>query len=144
MVDRDRVLSKIAELEEYLRELNLIRPGSREKYEAIEKKRACERLLQISIETVISICQLFVVGLRLGLPAEENDVFEKLARAGVISRDLETILRRMKGFRNVLVHEYGKVDDDLTYLFLTTRTADFLLFRQEILAALRDNEQHDH
>jgi uncharacterized protein YutE (UPF0331/DUF86 family) len=42
----------------------------------------------------------------------------------------------MKGFRNILVHEYGNVDDDLVFLFLTTRTTDFLLFRGEILEAL--------
>lgn len=136
MLDRNRILSKVAELDGYLRELDSIHPANRGEYEVIEKKRACERLLQISIETVVSICQLFVVGLRLGLPSEENDVFEKLARAGVVSPDLARILHRMKGFRNVLVHEYGNVDDDLVFLFLTTRTADFLVFRQEILEAL--------
>lgn len=77
MLDRDRILSKIAELEGYLRELDSIRPASR-----------------------------------------------------------AATLHRMKGFRNVLVHEYGDVDDDLVFLFLTTRTGDFLLFRREILEAL--------
>jgi uncharacterized protein YutE (UPF0331/DUF86 family) len=85
----------------------------------------------------MNICQLFVAGMRLGLPAEENDTFEKLVRARVISRDLASTLQRMKGFRNVLVHEYGNVDDDLVFLFLTTRTGDFLSFRQEILEALK-------
>ncbi len=84
----------------------------------------------------MSICQLFVAGLRLGLPSEENDIFEKLIRARVVSPELATTLHRMKGFRNVLVHEYGDVDDDLVFLFLTTRTGDFLEFRREILEAL--------
>lgn len=136
MVDRNRILAKVAELDGYLGELDSIRPTDREEYDEIEKKRACERLLQISIETVISICQLFVVGLQLGLPSEENDLFEKLARAGIVSPDLAKILYGMKGFRNILVHEYGKVDDDLVFLFLTRRTADFLVFRKEILEAL--------
>jgi uncharacterized protein YutE (UPF0331/DUF86 family) len=136
MVDRDRILAKLAELDGYLRELDSIRPATREQFRAIETKRACERLLQISIETVVSVCQLFVTGQRLGLPSEENDIFEKLVRASVISSDLATILHRMKGFRNILVHEYGDIEDDLVFQFLTTRTGDFLLFRREILDAL--------
>lgn len=136
MLDRERILTKVAELDGYLRELDSLRPATRGEFEATEKKRACERLLQISIETVVSICQLFVVGLRLGLPSEENDVFEKLSRAEVVSPALAKTLHQMKGFRNVLVHEYGDVDDDLVFLFLTRGTADFLLFRQEILAAI--------
>jgi uncharacterized protein YutE (UPF0331/DUF86 family) len=136
MVDRERILSRLGELEGYLHELDSIRPATREEFRAIEKKRACERLLQISIETVLTICQLFVAGERLGLPSEENDVFEKLARAGVVSPEVAAILHGMKGFRNILVHEYGDVDDDLVFLFLTTRTEDFLVFRREILEAL--------
>jgi uncharacterized protein YutE (UPF0331/DUF86 family) len=136
MVDRDRILSRIAELDGYLRELNAIRPVAASEYSAIEKKRASERLLQISIETVLTICQLIVSGLRLGLPAEENDIFDKLAREGVVTPELATTLKAMKGFRNVLVHEYGDVDDGLVFDFLTTRLGDFARFRREILASL--------
>lgn len=136
MVDRDRILTKVAELDGYLRELDSIRPATREEFKAIEKKRACERLLQISIEAVMSICQLFVTGLRLGIPAEQNDMFEKLVRAQIISPEIAATLHRMKSFRNVLVHEYGDVDDDLVFRFLTTRTGDFLDFRREIVTAL--------
>jgi uncharacterized protein YutE (UPF0331/DUF86 family) len=42
----------------------------------------------------------------------------------------------MKGFRNILVHEYGNVNDDLVFLFLSTRTGDFAEFRKGIVEAL--------
>lgn len=136
MVDRQRVLAKIDELDGYLRELAQIRPSSREQYEDVEKRRACERLLQISIETVMTTCQLLVSGLRLGLPADQSDLFEKLAADGVISPELAHTLQNMKGFRNILVHEYGKIDDELVFAFLTSRLEDFRKFRTEILASL--------
>jgi uncharacterized protein YutE (UPF0331/DUF86 family) len=84
MLDRDRILSRVAELDGYLRELETLRPATRKEFDSVEKKRACERLLQISIETTVGICKLFVVGLRLGLPSDENDLFEKLAVAGIV------------------------------------------------------------
>ena len=136
-LDRERVLSKIDELDSYLSELDQILPQSYEEYQQVEKKRACERLLQISIEVVIDICNLLVSGLRLGLPAEENDLFVKLTRAGVLSEEMGEKLRKMKGFRNILVHEYADVDDMLVYNVLTTELADFELFKKEVLKFLK-------
>ena len=136
MLDRERILGKVAELEGYLKELQSISPGSFEEFRRIEKKRACERLLQISIEAAIDICHLFVTGLRLGLPAEEDDIFEKLERAGVVSQSLKETLKEMKGFRNILVHEYGEVDNQIVYEAVKTKKSDFDVFRQEILKAL--------
>jgi uncharacterized protein YutE (UPF0331/DUF86 family) len=95
VLDRERILAKVDELECRQRELLQIAPDSIDEYQKIEKKRACERLLQISIETVIDICHLLVKGLRLGLPAEEDDLFEKLAGAGIISQSTKDKTKRV-------------------------------------------------
>lgn len=136
MLDRERVLGKVAELDGYLKELRAIAPKSFEEFRQIEKKRACERLLQIAVEAVIDICHLFVTGLRLGLPAEEDDIFEKLEHAGIISSSLRETLKEMKGFRNILVHEYGEVDDQIVYKAVQARLGDFEAFKREMLKAL--------
>jgi uncharacterized protein YutE (UPF0331/DUF86 family) len=47
------------------------------------------------------------------------------------------LLRRMKGMRNILVHEYGRVDDELVFETVQQRLGDFDAFRREILAFLR-------
>lgn len=136
MLDRERVLAKMDVLDGYLRELREIMPASFEEYRKVEKRRACERLLQISIECIIDICGFIVTGLRLGLPAEEDDLFEKLEQAGIISSSRKESLKRMKGFRNILVHEYGRVDDLMVYEILQERLNDFETFKREILEAL--------
>jgi uncharacterized protein YutE (UPF0331/DUF86 family) len=129
--------SQIDELEGYLRELSGIVPESFEEYlKVVEKRRASERLLQISIESAIDICNLFVSGLRLGLPAEENDLFEKLLQAGIISSEVSDILTSMKGFRNILVHEYGRIDNAIVYETITKRLGDFEILKKEIIKAL--------
>jgi|SRR3990172_4278768 len=137
MLDRERILAKVAELEGYMRELRAIAPKSFSEFRQIEKKRACERLLQISVEIVIDICHLFVTGLKLGLPAEEDDIFEKIERAGLISEPLKQTLKEMKGFRNILVHEYSEIDDKKVFQAVKTRLGDFDAFKREILKALK-------
>ena len=135
-VDRERILVKVDALEGYLRDLCSIAPRDFQEYRQVEKKRACERLLQLAIEVVIDICCLFVSGLRLGLPAEEADLFGKLTAANVLSTEMGEILREMKGFRNILVHEYAAVDDRLVYEAVKSKAKDFRLFTDEVRAYL--------
>ena len=133
MLDRERILAKMDELEGYLKELRSIVPENYNEYLAsIEKRRACERLLQIAVECVIDISSLLVSGLRLGLPAEESDIFEKLYTNKIISGEVRDILRSMKGFRNILVHDYARLDNALIYEIATARSTDFELFVKEI------------
>jgi uncharacterized protein YutE (UPF0331/DUF86 family) len=138
LLDKERVLAKIDELEGYLKELGEVKPTSLEEYKKIEKKRSSERLLQLSIECIIDICALTVTGLRLGLPSEEDDLFEKLEQAGIISPLMKETLRRMKAFRNILVHEYGRIDDQIVYELLQNKLDDFATFKREILEAIRN------
>ena len=58
MVDRDRVLATLDELEGHLGELQAVAPDRFEAYQRTETKRACERLIQVSVEAVIDICAL--------------------------------------------------------------------------------------
>lgn len=139
MLDRNRILAKIDELDSYLGELQSVTPESYEEYVAsIEKRRACERLLHILIQCTIDICTLIVKGLRLGLPAEEEDLFEKLARKKIISKQMKSKLKRMRGFRNIPVHRYSEIDDRLVFQNLG-KTADFKKFRMAIIQFLREN-----
>ena len=136
MLDRERILAKLDELSGYLGELREVGPTSITEYRLVEKKRACERLLQIAVECVIDIANLFVSGLRLGLPAEENDIFEKLERHGVVSAEMVAVLKRMKGCRNILVHEYARVNDEIIFEAVSARLGDFEDFRREATGAL--------
>lgn len=137
MLDEERILAKLDELEGYLAELRAIAPENLKEYRRIEKKRSCERLLQLCIECVIDMCRILVSGLRLGLPADENDLFEKLNKNGIISSSVTRLLRQMRGFRNILVHEYASVDDELVFKYGKTRLGDFEKIRKQILDVLR-------
>jgi uncharacterized protein YutE (UPF0331/DUF86 family) len=137
VLDRDRILARLDELDARLQELRSIAPGRFEDYLATEKRRACERLLEICVQGVIDTCALLVTGLRLGLPAEEDDLFQKLARRGVISPAMAETLRRMKGLRNLLAHEYGRINDQIVFETVHGHLGDFDAFKGEVLAFLR-------
>lgn len=140
MIDKQRILSKIDELDSYLEELESIKPESFEEYKnSIEKKRASERLFQIIIETVIGIANILVSNLKLGMPSDEDKLFEKLKSNKIISSKTESILRSMKGFRNVLVHKYWEVDNELAYENLSN-LSDFNNFKEEIIKFIKSQK----
>jgi uncharacterized protein YutE (UPF0331/DUF86 family) len=133
-MDKERILSKFDQLEGYLEELEKIKPVDFEIYESsIEKKRACERLLQISVETVIDICNIIVSELKTGLPSDEEDMFSKMRKNKIISKEMEKDLIGMKGLRNILVHRYGEIEDELVFEVLSEKLTDFEKFKKEVL-----------
>ena len=137
-MDKDRILSKIDEIDKYLEELESIKPIDLEEYEtSIAKKRACERLLQILVEIEIDICNLLVFSLKLGMPSDEEDLFTKLASRKVISEELKLILINMKGFRNFIVHRYEEIDDEKVFEIITDKLDDFEKFKQEVLKFIK-------
>jgi len=136
-MDQERILSKFDKIETYLEELEKIKVVDLEEYKrSIKDKRASERLLQISVENVLDICNILVSELRLGLPSDEGDIFQKLYKKKIISRDMKNILINMKGLRNILVHRYGEIDDEKVHEVLTDNLEDFDKFKEEIISFL--------
>jgi len=132
MLDKERILSKIDELDSYVGEIRQISPRDFNEYQDIKIKRSCERLLQLGIECIIDICKLF-----LGLPSEENDLFNKMLKKGILTKEMVSILKEMRGFRNILIHEYAAIDDELVFEAIKKRLDDFEKFKKEALKFLK-------
>jgi len=129
IMDNDRLLEKIDELENYLRELEEYLPEQEEDYlNNGLRKRACERTFQLASENLIDICNLIISEKGFGIPSESKDSIRKLAENQVITASLSTRLEEFVGFRNLLVHQYGRVDDSRSYSFLNMELKDFYEF----------------
>lgn len=116
MLDRQRILGKIDDVERYLADLQRLTPTAYEEYRSdLRTKYACERLLQVTVEGLADIGELFVIGERLGLPDEETGLGSRLVEAKILTQDQADLLRRMQAFRNVLVHRYGGLDDSKVF-----------------------------
>ena len=53
-----------------------------------------------------------------------------------MSEEIKEKIRLMKGFRNIVVHRYGKIDDELGFEILKENLQDFYDFIEEIAAVL--------
>jgi uncharacterized protein YutE (UPF0331/DUF86 family) len=128
-VDVERIKDKLAELQVYITELDEDLPDAEDEYlgERVTR-RACERTFQLACEDVLDICNLVIAGKSLGLPKDNRDAIRKLADNKIIPKKLSDRLEDMVGFRNLLVHRYGKVDDSRAYRYLKEDVDDLYEF----------------
>lgn len=74
------------------------------------KQDAIAMNLQRACELSIDIANHLVKARKLGLPQDSRNSFALLQRDGLISVEMMAALQAMVGFRNILVHEYRKLD----------------------------------
>ncbi len=74
-----------------------------------------ERNLEIAIQCCIDICNRIISLENLRKPADYYEGFMILGETGVLSMDFARDIAPVAGFRNILVHEYLKVDWELVF-----------------------------
>ena len=87
---------------------------------------------EFAIENVFDICAIINTDLALGVPGDDEDILVHLLDKDLISRSMQEKIHLMRGFRNIVVHRYGTIDDTLAFQLLTGNIGDFSLFAAEI------------
>ena len=87
---------------------------------------------EFAIENVFDICAIINTDLSLGVPGDDEDILVHLRDNDLISRSMQEKIHLMRGFRNIVVHRYGTIDDSLAFQLLTENIGDFSLFAAEI------------
>lgn len=115
-----RINDKIKEIEKFLEQLKSITPPNLEEYKAsIEKKAACERYVEKIVEAVTDLAFLKIKQKKLEIPEDDFDSFSILSDKGIIDKNLANKLKDAKGMRNIIAHQYNKVNDKLVYNSIT-------------------------
>jgi uncharacterized protein YutE (UPF0331/DUF86 family) len=134
VVVRHEVLrERLAGLREALRRLDLIRarPSDDPAWEW-----AIERGLQVAAQSVFDIGNHILSGGFGERPADYAAVPVALGQHGVISNDLQAKLRGLAGFRNLLVHDYVRIDPKRVREALSERAGDLAEFADAVEAWL--------
>ena len=113
------MLRRLERLEELLETLDAARARGRAALDRdIRDELHVEHALQLAIQACIDVGAHLVSELGLPAPDDYGQIFESLGTAGRIDRDLAARLARAVGMRNLLVHEYLKIDLDKVWATL--------------------------
>ena len=89
--------------------------------------------IQRACEACIDIANRVVRLRRLGTPKESRDSFVLLAEAGIIDTPMQRTMIGMVGFRNILVHQYTRLDITILHAVITTHIYEVLAFAQAMV-----------
>lgn len=136
---RQKIFEKLENLRESLGYLQKLREETHSEEEFILDFHLfgnVERYLQLSIQSIIDIAHLVIIDLDLKRPDDNYEAVSLLYNQGAIPEDLASKLTKMVGLRNILVHEYGKIDRKKIYEVLETQLEDLEKFQKQLLAYL--------
>ncbi len=134
MVDKDLILRKLADLDQYVSQVSEYRGIAVEDYRKEWKiQRIVERTLQLAIEVCLDIANHVIADRNLRVPATYAEVFEVLSEAGLLDSVRRDTMIRMSGFRNLIVHEYGRIDPAMVVRILREHLGDFAGYKTAVL-----------
>lgn len=135
--DREVLTSRLAALNEYL---VILQP-----FGTVDVKTftgdphtygSAERFLQLAIEAVFDMGTHCLAALGLRRPSTYGEILPALADAGIIRYETAEGLASIAGFRNLLVHDYTRIDRARVHRFISTRLGSLQAFAVDIATYL--------
>ncbi|MBN1323777.1 MAG: DUF86 domain-containing protein [Methanotrichaceae archaeon] len=133
------IRAKLAEMEESARIVQEHLPLSTEEFRRLGiVKDGIYKRAEYAIETAFDMCAIINSDLMLGVPEGDQGIVENLFEAGILTGEMTAKLRMMRGFRNIIVYQYGKIDHALAFRILTDDLDDLYEFMGEVEKLLDD------
>ena len=130
---KERIRHKLKEIEE---NVNLVQNNFPNNFKGFNElglvKDGMYKRIENAIENMVDICGIINSELNLGIPNEDEDLIDNVFKSKIITKKLYLKIKEMKGFRNILVHRYGDIDDNMAYKNIKSGFDDFDLFIKEI------------
>jgi len=142
VVDKPLILRKLAELDQYIRQVKEYARISVEEYQSSWKtQRIIERTLQMMIETCVDIAGHIISDKAFRTPTSYSDAFKVLHENGVLPASLFAKMDKMAKFRNVVVHHYDTIDAEIVVGILKRDLDDFLGFQKATISLLEQDHE---
>lgn len=133
MIDKEVIREKFQELNRYLKELEDIKSISRDEFSSsLRKQWMVFHGLQLSIQLLMDVGNHILAAIGENQISDYTDIIDRLGERNIIPSDFAQRIRSMAGLRNVLIHEYTRIDLNKIYDILQNQLIDFHKFIEYI------------
>ena len=138
MTTLDVIENKISAVQKYLKILDRYKQFSRKTIEKdIDLRGALERYLYLAVQSTIDLAEAVISYRDFRKPSAMSETFYILHEEKIISSTLAEKMARMAGFRNIIAHDYEKLDYGIVYDVLQRRLKDVAAFLAKISAVIK-------
>jgi uncharacterized protein YutE (UPF0331/DUF86 family) len=95
-------------------------------------RRYLERTLHLAVEACLDIGNHLIADLELREPQDYKDIMAVLTEAGCLPPDRLENFKKMAQFRNVIVHDYVRIDLEILLGILHRNLKDLCLFARMV------------
>jgi len=114
MSNPETINERIREMDENLILLEELKTAPFERFCADPKILKCaERCMEVSIQCILDICHHIIVDHNWPRPKDHREAILTLGQKNILPLDFAKEILPMAGLRNLLVHEYSKIDPAL-------------------------------
>lgn len=139
-----RIRQKVADIKEAL---SVLRAYARWEDDAFLNNREAIRSARyafiVLVEAAANIANHLCARLLQKAPTSYGGAFLSLAEDGMVSSDLAGRLAKMAGFRNLLVHRYGDVDDQRMLKMMRNDLGDLDAYLHAVEYVLREETRNE-
>ena len=133
MTNSSVIENKISSVKKYLKILENYKGYSKDELEKdINIKGAVERYLYLAIQSTIDLAEAVISYKEIRKPATLGETFYILEEEKIIDTKLREELVKMTGFRNIIAHDYEKINYNIVYDILQNKIKDIENFGEII------------
>jgi len=137
-METEKILNKIKAIEDTLAKIKSNMPKEFDEFEKLDLiKDGIYKKIEFAIQSSMDILEQINKDLNLGIPEKEESIIEHLRLNNILSKALAERLQGLKGFRNILVHKYGDIDDEQAFDNIHEGLKDFDKLISEIKSFLK-------
>ena len=133
MENKAVILNKYESIERCIKRINEEYQGDVNNLNNYSKSDAIVLNLQRACESVIDIAMYIISTKKLGIPQTKKEAFEILLKHNYITEDTYKKMKGMIGFRNIAVHDYQDIDDEILQDVIENHLNDLLEFARDML-----------
>ena len=125
MTNLSTIENKISSIKKHLKILSRYKKYSKDEIEDnLDIRGAVERYLYLAVQATIDLADAIISYKNYRKPTTMSESFHILEEEHIIPNQLKDNLVKMVGFRNVIAHDYEKVNYDIVYDVLHHRLSD--------------------
>jgi len=111
VVDKELILTKAGSVKKHLRRIIKKRDTDLNTFlKDIDRQESILFNLQMAVQNCIDIAAHIVSSEGFGVPGSTNEMFYSLEENGYLDSELTEKMVKAVGFRNLIVHEYAKIE----------------------------------
>lgn len=127
------ILNKYETIEKCINRINEEYEGTPSNLEDYRRNDAIVLNLQRACQAVMDIATYIVSTKALGMPHSNSEAFEILYQNHLINEETLKNMKGMIGFRNIAVHAYREVDDEILQEVIENHLEDLTEFARQML-----------